>query len=138
MLFNTQLLKKDIKIPIVTDVHVALIYEYNTDFKAKEWNAYILNNKETAIELVFVVSKGYDGETKTSPLRHSMEGLEPKSFAKLEFVQDEVLKLNNEFFVTFYENGVLYEKKYLFKKGTVSEQNTINIPLLGTKGILAS
>ena len=131
-------MKKDIKIPEVKGVHVALLYEYNSDFRAKEWNAYILNDKENPIELVFVVSKGYDGDIKTSPLRHSMEGLEPKSFAKLEFVQEEVLALNNEFFVTFYENGTLYEKRFVFKKGTVSEENAIDIPLLGTKGVLAS
>ena len=131
-------MKKDIQIPEVKDVHVALIYEYNNDFKAKEWNAYILNNKDTPMELVFVVSKGYDGDIKTAPLRHSMAGLEPKSFTKLEFVQDEVLELNNEFFVTFYEDGTLYEKRFIFKKGTVSEDNSIEIPLLGTKGVLAS
>lgn len=131
-------MKKDIKIPKVKDIHVALLYEYNTDFRAKEWNAYLINNKSTPIELIFVVSKGYDGDIKTSPLRHSMEGLEPKSFSKLEFVQDEVLQLNNEFFVTFYENGTLYEKRFIFKKGTVSEDNAIDIPLLGAKGVLAS
>ena len=71
-------------------------------------------------------------------MRHSMEGLEAKSFEKLEFVQDEVLELNNEFFVTFYLEGTLYEKRFLFKKGTVSENNTSLIPLLGAHGILAS
>ncbi|WP_298504275.1 hypothetical protein [uncultured Maribacter sp.] len=131
-------MKKDIHIPEVTDIYIALIYEYNADFKAKEWNAYILNDKNVPIELVFIVSKGFDGDIKTAAMRHSMAGLEPKSFAKLEFVQDEVLKLNNEFFVTFYSKGVLFEKRFLFKKDTVTENNTIKIPLLGIKGILAS
>lgn len=131
-------MKKDIEIPEVTNVHIALVYEYNTDFKIKEWNAYILNDKNSAIELIFVVSKGFDGDIKTATMRHSMNGLEAKSFEKLEFVQDEVLLLNNEFFVTFYSDGILYEKRFIFKKGTVSEKNSINIPLLGTKGILAS
>ncbi|RKR14951.1 hypothetical protein CLV91_1033 [Maribacter vaceletii] len=129
-------MKKDIQIPEVKDVHVALIYEYNNDFKAKEWNAYILNNKDTPIELVFVVSKGYDGDIKTAPLRHSMAGLEPKSFAKLEFVQDEVLKLNNEFFVTFYLDGVLFEKKFLFKKNTINNTSLTTIPTINKQGIL--
>ena len=131
-------MKKDIEIPEVNNVHIALLYEYNNDFKTKEWNAYILNDKNTAIELVFVVSKGFDGSIKTATMRHSMEGLEAKSFEKLEFVQDEVLELNNEFFVTFYLEGTLYEKRFLFKKGTVSEKNTSLIPLLGAHGILAS
>ena len=131
-------MKKDIEIPEVKDIHIALLYEYNKDFRTKEWNAYIVNNKSTPIELIFVVSKGYDGNIKTATMRHSMAGLEANAFAKLEFVEDEVLKLNNEFFVTFYLNGTLYEKCFVFKKGTVSEKNTIEIPLLGTKGVLAS
>ncbi len=131
-------MKKDIKIPKVTDVHIVLLHEYNPDFKANEWNAYILNNKNVPIELVFVVSKGYDGDTKTATLRHSMEGLEAKSFEKLEFVQDEVLKLNNEFFLTFYAEGTLFEKRFVFKKGSIKESNMTILPLLNKKGILPS
>ncbi len=131
-------MKKDIKIPKVTDVHIVLLHEYNPDFEAKEWNAYILNNKNTPIELVFVVSKGYDGDIKTATIRHSMEGLSAKSFEKLEFVQDDVLKLNNEFFLTFYAEDTLFEKRFIFEKESVQESNMTILPLLNKKGILPS
>ncbi|MGB5497516.1 MAG: hypothetical protein WBM77_01150, partial [Maribacter sp.] len=84
-------MKKDIEIPIVKDVYIALVHEWNNEFLSKEWNAYILNDGSTPIALVFVVSKGYHNDIKTATMRHSMETLEAKSYEKLEFVQEEVL-----------------------------------------------
>lgn len=131
-------MKKDIEIPIVKDIHVALILEWNDEFKNNEWNAYLLNDGPTRIDLVFVVSKGYHKDIKTATMRHSMEALESKSFQKIEFVQDEVLKLNNEFFVTYYLEGVLFEKRFLFKKDSVRKEALTQIPLLHQRGILAT
>lgn len=131
-------MKKDIKIPVVKDVYIALVYEWNDEFLSKEWNAYILNDGSTPIALVFVVSKGYHGDIKTATMRHSMEALGAKSYSKLEFVQKEVLDLTNEFFVTFYLKDKLYEKRFIFEKGSVSEQKLTQIPLLDKQGILAS
>ncbi|MBT8298750.1 MAG: hypothetical protein KJO52_10480 [Maribacter sp.] len=130
-------MKKDIKIPIVKDVYIVLVHDWNDELKTNEWNAYILNDGTIPIELVFVVSKGILGNTKTSTMRHSMEALKPKSFQKLEFIQKEVLELNNEFYLTYYAKGKLHEKRYLFKKGSISEEQLTQIPLLDKLGILA-
>lgn len=129
-------MKKDIEIPIVKDVHIAMVFEWNEEFQANEWNAYLINNGVEAIELVFVVSKGYHGDAKTALMRHSMEALDAKCFQKLEFIQDNVLQLNNEFFLTYYMEGTLFEKKILFQKGTITERNLGPIPVLDAKGIL--
>jgi len=130
-------LKKDIEIPVVKDVHVALVFEWNDEIKINEWNAYILNTGTSALELIFIVSKGFDGETKTAIMRHSMEALNAKSFQKIEFVQDEVLKLNNEFYVTYYTNGTLFEKRFIFPKGSVTQKKLTQVALLEKQGILA-
>ncbi|NNK76352.1 MAG: hypothetical protein HKP42_09865 [Maribacter sp.] len=130
-------MKKDIEIPIVKDVYIVLVHDWNDELKTNEWNAYILNDGTIPIELVFVVSKGILGNTKTSTMRHSMEALKPKSFQKLEFIQKEVLELNNEFYLTYYAKGKLHEKRYLFKKGSISEEQLTQIPLLDKLGILA-
>ena len=130
-------MKKDIEIPIVKDVHVAMVFEWNDELQIDEWNAYIINAGEKTLELIFIVSKGYDGETKTALMRHSMEALNAQSHQKIEFVQEEVLKLNNEFYVTYYIDGSLFEKRFLFSKGSVSEKRLTQIPLLDKKGILA-
>lgn len=131
-------MKKDIKIPEVTDVFMAVVKEYNQDFKTDDWNAYIINNKDVAIEMVLIVSKGYDEDKliETAVLRHKIEKLPAKSFAKVELLQDDVLKLSNFFNVTFFEGNTMLDKKYLFEKDTIKEGALRNIPLLNKRGIL--
>lgn len=132
-------MKKDIQIPEVTDVFMAIVKEYNDIFQCEDWNAYIVNNKDVAIEMVLVVSKGYDEDEliETSLLRHKIEKLPAKSFAKVELMQEEVLKLSNFFNVTFFEGNAMFDKKYLFEKGTVKEASLRMIPLLNKRGVLA-
>ncbi|MFC4095627.1 hypothetical protein [Euzebyella saccharophila] len=128
-------MKKDIEIPIAKDVHVAVIREWNDEFLSKDWNAYLINNRKDAIEMAIVVSKGYDGDIKTSTMRHGLGTLGPRSFAKIEVLQEEVLALTNEFFVTFFAEGKLYEKKFLFQKNTITENSLTTIPLIEKEGI---
>lgn len=132
-------MKKDIEIPQVKDIYMAVVKEYNEDFHCEDWNAYIINNKETAIEMVLIVSKGYDEDQliETSLIRHKIEILPPKSFAKVELLQEEVLKLTNFFNVTFFENNQMFDKKYVFQKNTIKEGALRSIPLLNKRGIIA-
>ena len=131
-------MKKDIEIPEVTNVYMAVIYEFNEEFQTNDWNAYIINNKEVDLEMVLIVSKGYDEDTlkETAVLRHKIEKLPAQSFAKVEFLQDDVLKLTNFFNVTFFEGNSMHDKKYEFKKGTIKEGALRMIPLLNKRGIL--
>ncbi|APQ17184.1 hypothetical protein [Maribacter hydrothermalis] len=131
-------MKKDIEIPIVKNVHIVIIHEWNEEFLDKDWNVYIVNNRTTGIEMTMVVSKGYDGDRKTSIMRHSIGDIEAKSFKKVEVVQDDVLALNNEFFVTFYDDNKLYEKRFVFEKNTIVEKNLVRIPLMRKEGIYAN
>ena len=50
-------MKKDIAIPKVTDVYMAIVKEYNEDFQSEDWNAYIINNKEVDLEMFLKQSK---------------------------------------------------------------------------------
>jgi hypothetical protein len=131
-------MKKDIQIPEVTEVFMAIVKEYNAVYQCEDWNAYIINNKEVDLEMVLVVSKGYDEDrlTETSLLRHKIEKLPAKSFAKVEMMQEDVLKLSNFFNVTFFEGNIMFDKKYLFEKGTIKEASLRMIPLLNKKGVL--
>ena len=94
-------MKKDIKIPSAEGVYMAIIYDYNKVFKTNDWNVYLINDKDVAIEMVLIVSHGFDQDIKSSTMRHKLESLPAKSGAKIELMQDEVLKLNNEFKLTF-------------------------------------
>ncbi|MEP3372419.1 MAG: hypothetical protein ABJL43_13555 [Maribacter dokdonensis] len=130
-------MKKDIEIPVAKDVHVAMIREWNKEFLDKDWNAYIINDRTTPIEMTMVVSKGYDKDRKSSTMRHGIGDMQTKSFRKIEVVQEDVLGLNNEFFVTFYADNKLYEKRFVFEKNTVKENNLVQIQLIDKEGIMA-
>ena len=131
-------MKKDIKIPTIEGVYMAITHEFNKIFKTNDWNAYLINDKDEPIEMILIVSHGYDGETKTSTMRHKLESLPAKSGAKIELMQDEVLKLNNEFRLTFFANNILFEKTFLFKKNTIKESTLRTIKFLENKrGVIA-
>ena len=131
-------MNKDVDIPKVEGVYMAITHDYNEVFKTNDWNAYLINDKDEVIEMILIVSHGYDGEIKTSTMRHKIEKLPAKSGAKIELMQDEVLKLNNEFKLTFFLNNKLYEKTFLFKKNTIKESVLRTIKILDSKrGIIA-
>ncbi|MGH1387134.1 hypothetical protein [Kordia sp.] len=129
-------MKKDIEIPQVEGVYMAVVQEYNEIYKTDDWNAYIINDKDVDLEMVLVVSHGYDADRKTSVMRHKLEKLPAKSYAKAEWMQEDVFALNNEFRVTFFEGSKMYDKKYLFRKNTINTKAFQPIPLMNTKGIL--
>ncbi len=131
-------MKKDIEIPIAKDVYVAIVHEWNEEFLSKEWNAYIINNRTSKIDMVLIVSKGYDGDRKTSTMRHGIGEVKEKSFEKIEMLQEALFALNNEFFVTYYADNKLFEYRFLFKKNTISQNALSEIPIIEKEGVLAS
>ena len=80
-------MKKDINIPKVENVSLAISQEYNEAFKSNDHYAYLINHKDIALEMVLIVSQGRDGERSTSTMRHKIETLPPNSFAKVELLQ---------------------------------------------------
>jgi hypothetical protein len=130
-------MKKDIQIPEVTEVEMAVVYEYNDLYKTDDWNVYIVNNKKVALEMMVIVSQGFSETKTTSLIRKKLDVLPANSFAKIEFIQPELFKLNNRFQVTFFEGNTLYEKTFIFKENTVKEGALRMIPELKKRGILA-
>ncbi|WP_424492629.1 hypothetical protein [Salinimicrobium sp. GXAS 041] len=130
-------MKKDIEIPEVENVYVAAVREFNEEFRTDEWNVYLINDRETEIEMVLIVARGESTKKKTSVMRHKLKKLPARSFAKIEFIQDEVLQLDNEYLVTFFAENKMYERKFSFKKNSVSESRAGDIPVIPKKGVLA-
>lgn len=128
-------LKKDIQIPEVTDVSMVVVSEYNDIYKSDDWNVYIINNKAIDLEMVLIVSHGFDGEISTSKMRHKIEKLPAHSFAKVELIQPELFALNNEFHVSFFTDNQLFDKKFVLKKNTVKKTNLKWIKSLEKHGI---
>lgn len=129
-------MKKDLNIPLVTDVFIAVVKEFNNTFNCFDWNAYVINNKSSKIELVLIVSKGYSNTKETATMRHKINELPAQSYAKIELLQEAVLKLTNSFAVSYFENNVLFDKKFVFEAGTIKDSALRVIPLLNKKGIL--
>ena len=131
-------MKKDIHIPEVKDVYIAVVHDYNDDYKVYDWNAYIINDKAVDLEMVIIVTKGYSEAKKTATFRKKIEVLPAKSFAKIELLLDDVLAINNRFDVSFFENNTVFEKSFEFRKNTINENALQNIPLMNVKGVLKS
>jgi hypothetical protein len=131
-------LKKDILIPEVKNVHVAVVREYNNDCRVFDWNAYIINDKPVALEMVIIVTKGYSEDKKTATFRKKIESLPAKSYAKIEMLLEDVLAINNLFNVSFFDGNQLFEKSFEFRKNTINEKALQEIPLMNLKGVLKS
>ena len=131
-------MKKDIQIPEVKNVHVAIVYEYNEIYKTDDWNVYVINNKNTDLEMMVIVSQGFSETKTTSLLRKKLNKLPANSFAKIELMQPDLFKLNNRFQVTFFEGNTLYEKTFVFKENTIKETALRIIPELKKQGVLAN
>ncbi|WP_296634108.1 hypothetical protein [Polaribacter sp.] len=131
-------MKKDIQIPEVTGVEMAVIYEYNDIYKTVDWNVYLINNKVVDLEMLVIVSQGFSDTKTTSLLRKKLEKLPANSFAKIELIQPELFKINNRFQVTFFEGNSLYEKTFLFKANTIKEGALKMIDEIKKHGVLAN
>ena len=130
-------MKKDIQIPAVTGVEMAIVYEYNDIYKTDDWNVYLINNKSVPLEMLVIVSQGFSETKTTSLLRKKLAVLPANSFAKIEYIQPELFKLHNRFQVTFFEGNTLYEKTFLFKENTVKESALRAIDEIKKRGVLA-
>jgi hypothetical protein len=131
-------MKKDIHIPEVKNVYIAVVNEYNDIYKTHDWNAYIINDKNVDLDIILIVTSGYSEDKITSTFRKKIDKLPAKSFAKIEMMQEDVLALNNAFKVTFFENNKMFDKTYLFRKNTINKDALQPVPLMKARGVLVS
>ena len=133
-------MKKDIIIPEVENVFMAVVQEWSDDFMEKVWYAYLVNDYDFQLDGVMVVSKAFgtlDGEMKkTSVLRHAFAEIPEVSVAKIEMIEKSLLALNNEFMVTFFIGNTLYDKKFIFKANSIQEANQEEVPILFVEGVI--
>lgn len=134
-------MKQDIVIPEVKNVTVAVVREHNL-LNQEEWKVYLLNNNEHAIENTLVSSKGYgeqQGEPqRTSILRHFLQTVGGRESVIIESIDPAVFHLANEYWVSYYVNGQIYDRRFVFVPGALCEENLRFIPELKKEGILHS
>ena len=131
-------MKKDIVVPKVEDVYVAAVKEYNELHRTEDWNIYIINNKSVALEMILIVSTGYSSNKITSTMRHKLDELPPKSYAKVELIMEDLLSLKNEFLVTFFQDNKMYDKSFVFEPNTINNLSLKKLPLIKELGVLAN
>jgi len=132
-------MRKDIHTPKVEGIAMAVVRE--ADEEGEEgWFVYLINQNDTTITNVLVSSRGYGelaGESrKTSELRHFMQEVGPKSWAKVERIVEDVFALSNQYWLSFYIGETLHDKKYIFLAGSIDEANFTTIPLMHTRGVM--
>ncbi|UPT66423.1 MAG: hypothetical protein M0D57_18475 [Sphingobacteriales bacterium JAD_PAG50586_3] len=132
-------MKKDIKIPPVKDVAIAIVKDSN-EADQVDWYVYLINMKDKAITDVIINSKGYgtidEEQIKTSTLRHYFAEVKEQSFVKIEVIMDSLFGLNNEFWVSFYIGKQIYDQKFVFLPETIKEENFTLIPLMDKRGVM--
>jgi hypothetical protein len=64
--------------------------------------------------------------------------VEANSSVKIELLENNVLQLNNEFMLTYFLDGKLYDKKFTFRSNTINEKATVELPVVNQRGILAN
>ena len=118
-------MREELKGPKVENVGVAVVQQRDENNNIVHY-VYLLNLRDDIMEGIIVTSKGYGmnvetGEkVQTSMLRHCLEVLLPNEAAKLEPIMEDVFGLANEYWVSFYVDGRMYDKKFVFLPETIS------------------
>jgi len=131
-------MKKDIHIPKVEGIGVAIIKD--TEESDEIWNVYLLNYKKEPITNVLISSKGYGtlGKKKvnTSTLRHFFDVIKGQSYQLIEPISEDVFGLSNEYFVTFYIDNIIYDKKFVFVPDTIKVEHFTKVRMIQKEGVL--
>ncbi|TXI84179.1 MAG: hypothetical protein E6Q37_08925 [Crocinitomicaceae bacterium] len=128
--------------PKVENVAVAIVQQEGED-KQPIYNAYLINLRDDIMEGIIITSTGYGenvvtGEKqKTATLRHCIELMLPNEAARIEPIMEEVFGLTNEYWVSFWVNDTMYDKKFIFLPETISDKNLKPIVAMnGLRGVI--
>ncbi len=132
-------MKKDIVIKDATDIAIAIVPEKNEQGE-NDWTVYFFNFKETPIESVLInasASGVVDGEEKhTATVRFFIEKLDALSYKKVEAILPEALRINNRYWVSYYEGSEIFEKKFLIAADSNIPDNFMIVPFLNMPGLI--
>ena len=134
-------MKKDIPERTAKNIKLAVIRKPNED-QSYSWEVHLINRNRFDLENTIIASKGYgekDGEKQeTSVLRHYFEKVGGKDSILIEPIDSSVFHLFNEYWVSYYIDKEIYDKKFVFVPDTLLEDNLIMIPELQLEGVLHS
>jgi len=136
---------KDIPSLKVQDLGVAIVpreaQEADNEIGEVElWDAFLINLKKDTIFNVIVSMKGYGEKNneriETSNFRVFIEKLEPNNYVVIEPIASNIFHLTNQYWVSYTQNNIMFDKKYVFVKGSIQPMNFTTVPLVDKKGVL--
>lgn len=132
-------MKADLPLNHVENISIAVVLE-DGSLENKDWQVYLINEKDVTIQNVMITSKGYgekEGkEVQTSTLRHFIGDVDANDYARIEAIDPQVFGLTNEYWLSYYIDGVIYDKKYIFLPESIINEHLIQVPVLEKPGIL--
>jgi hypothetical protein len=141
-------MKQDITFAPVAGVSVAIVPDQNPDTLGETgqatWTVYLLNHNEVVLENVLVASDGYGtqptGEAvRTSTLRYHFASVAPHSAVQVELIDPAVFHLTNQYWVSYYIDGQVFDKKFIFVPDSIVATNLSQLELLpGQAGVVHS
>jgi hypothetical protein len=138
-------MKQDIPFEPVAGVSIAIVPDTDdTTLGTPTWQVFLLNDNDFALENVLIASDGYgtqpSGETvRTSTLRYHFVEVGPHSATPVELIAPAVFHLTNQYWVSYYRGGQVFDKKFLFVPDSIVPENLSRLDLLaGRAGVLHS
>jgi hypothetical protein len=133
-------MKKDINQKKVEDLAIAIVPRTDKSKEEELWDTFLINLRDESITNVLISSSGYgeiEGEgRKTTTLRHFFDEIGPLHIQLIEPIHQALFDLTNEYWVSFSLEGYMYDKRYIFVRGSISEENFTLIPFLNRKGVM--
>ncbi|WP_255077815.1 hypothetical protein [Lacihabitans sp. CCS-44] len=129
-------MKKDIEFPQNENILMAV-----APSEFEQWDVFLINKGSEKIDNLLVTSSGYgyndSGEKiSTSTLRHFYGNFSSNSVQEVEKIDPSVFHLNNEFWVSYWIDGQLYDRRFVFVPESISLKNCIFVSILGKEAVL--
>jgi hypothetical protein len=137
-------MKQDISFDPVEGVSIAIVPDSAGDSAdgVPAWTVYLLNSNDVPLENVLIAADGYGtqptGEAvRTSTLRYHFAQVAPQSATPVELIDPAVFHLTNQYWVSYYLGGRIFDKKFLFVPDSIVPANLSPLALLaGRAGVL--
>jgi len=136
--FKFATMLKDIKEQEVKDIGIAVVKESDQE---NDWRVYLVNLSDNRLENIIINSTGFgldsdNSSLQTATFRHYLETLKPRTAIPFETIMEEIFHLSNRFWLSFYIGNKIFEKKYEFVPGSISEKFFVSVPFTGKKGVM--
>ena len=132
-------MKKDIPRKRVEELAMAIAPREGGE-EEELWDTYLINLRDEPIQNVLISSRGYghiEGDKmRTTTLRHFFEEIGPRQAVTVEPIQTKLFAITNEYWVSFNFDEHMYDKKYVFVKGSITNDNFTKVPVLDRRGVM--